>query len=222
MPLSARLREQAAPIWEQEHAHPFVRGLGDGTLAPERFRVWLRQDYIFLIEYARVLALATARSDDLETQAHFSGLLQETLNSEMELHRGYAGRFGVEAVDLERAVPAPTTRAYTDFLMRVAHEGPLVSIVAALLPCAWGYSEIALRLQSREGGPADTRYAGWIRTYSSREFLESAEWLRALLDRLADRLPDREQERLANIFLTSSRYEYLFWDMCYSNSTWPV
>ena len=52
-----RLRQKAAGIWEAQHQHPFVRGIGDGTLDLERFKFWLRQDYVFLIEYARLLAL---------------------------------------------------------------------------------------------------------------------------------------------------------------------
>ncbi|MFQ5876198.1 MAG: thiaminase II [Acidobacteriota bacterium] len=222
MPLSVRLRERAAPIWEREQAHPFVRGLGDGTLEPDRFRVWLRQDYLFLIEYARVLAMAAARAEDLETQARFSDLLQATLRTEMDLHRRYARRFGISEADLERTAPAPTTQAYTDFLVRVALQGPLAAIVASLLPCAWGYAEIARRLVRPGGAPEGSPYAEWIRAYSSREFGEYADWLKDLLDRLADGAPDREQERLTRIFLTSSRYEYLFWEMCHCKSSWPV
>jgi len=37
-------------------------GIGEGTLGLERFKFWLRQDYVFLIDYARLLALAAARS----------------------------------------------------------------------------------------------------------------------------------------------------------------
>jgi thiaminase/transcriptional activator TenA len=58
------LRQEAAGLWEAQHQHPFVRGIGDGTLGLERFKFWLRQDYVFLIEYARLLALAAARSPD--------------------------------------------------------------------------------------------------------------------------------------------------------------
>ena len=65
--LTRRLRQKAAGIWEAQHQHPFVRGIGDGTLSLERFKFWLRQDYVFLIEYARLLALAAARSPELET-----------------------------------------------------------------------------------------------------------------------------------------------------------
>ena len=49
-----RLRQKAAAIWEVQHQYPFVRGIGEGTLDLERFKFWLRQDYVFLIEYARL------------------------------------------------------------------------------------------------------------------------------------------------------------------------
>ena len=48
------LRQKAAGLWEAQHQHPFVRGIGDGTLDLEKFKFWLRQDYVFLIEYARL------------------------------------------------------------------------------------------------------------------------------------------------------------------------
>ena len=45
MAFADELYKAAAPIWEAQLKHPFVRGLGDGTLPPEAFRRWLRQDY---------------------------------------------------------------------------------------------------------------------------------------------------------------------------------
>jgi thiaminase/transcriptional activator TenA len=218
---SQRLRRRADAVWEAQHRHPFVRGIGDGTLDLEAFKFWVRQDYLFLIEYARVLGLAAAKAPDLETMTRFAGLLDETLRVEMGLHRSYAAEFGISEEELEREEMASATRAYTDFLVRTAAVGDFAELVAALTPCMWGFCEIAQRLAAGPK-PADDRYRRWIEMYSSPEFAELARWCRDLLDRLAQGLRAKEQQRLENAFLTSSRYEYLFWEAAYRCEGWPV
>lgn len=215
------LRHKVAGIWETQQQHPFVRGIGDGTLGLERFKFWLRQDYIFLIEYARVLALAAARSPDLETMIRFGTLLKETVEPEMNLHRAYAAEFAISHEDLEREMPAPTTQAYTDFLLRVAATGDFAELAAALLPCMWAFSEIGQRLAAQSAS-SERRYARWIAMYSSSEFAELTEWCRELLDRLAAGLPERELQKLEAAFVTSSRYEWQFWEMAWKMERWQV
>ena len=216
-----RLRRQADRIWDAQFQHPFVRGIGDGTLELERFKFWIRQDYVFLIEYARLLALAAARSPDLETMTRFATLLKETVETEMNLHRGYAAEFQIGTRELEGESPAPTTRAYTDFLLRVATIGDFAELAAALLPCMWAFSEIGQQLAAQPQ-PSDERYAKWIAMYSSREFAELARWCRDLVDDLAEGLPERDLQRLEAAFLTSSRYELQFWEMAWKMEKWPV
>jgi len=218
---SERLRRKSSGVWEAQYQHSFVRGIGDGTLSLERFKFWLRQDYVFLIEYARLLALAAARSPDLETVIRFATLLKETVQTEMNLHRAYAAEFGISLEELEKEAPAPTTRAYTDFLLRVATTGDFAELAAALLPCMWAFSEIGQRLATQPG-PSDRRYAKWIAMYSSREFAELAQWCRDLLDSLAAGLPERDLQKLEAAFLTSSRYEWQFWEMAWKMERWPL
>jgi len=216
-----RLRQEAARIWEAQSKHPFVLGIEDGTLSLERFKFWLRQDYLFLIEYARLLGLAAARSPDLDTMIRFATLLKETVETEMNLHRAYAAEFQINREELEREPIAPAARAYTDFLLRVAATGDFAELVAVLLPCMWGYSEIGLRLATQPA-PSDKRYAKWIAMYSSPEFAEMAQWCRDLLDRLAAGLPERDLKKLRAAFLTSSRYEWQFWEAAWKIERWPV
>ena len=106
-PFSERLRKKADDIWEAQHRHPFVRGIADGTLSLDRFKFWVRQDYLFLIDYARLLALAVARSPDLQTMSRFTELVTATLQTEMKLHRSFAGEFGISPQELEREPVAP-------------------------------------------------------------------------------------------------------------------
>jgi len=71
-------------------------------------------------------------------------------------------------------------------------------------------------------GSADPLYARWIGTYASAEFQEVGAWLRACLNERAAALPETELAALEAIFLTSSRYEYMFWDMAWRREAWPV
>jgi thiaminase/transcriptional activator TenA len=219
--LSDELRQGAADVWEAQHRHPFVLGIGDGTLELDRFRFWVRQDYLFLIEYARLFALGAARAPDLETMRRFAELARATVEDEMDLHRSYAAELGIPADELEREAMAPTTRGYTDFLVRTAATGDFAELLAALLPCMWGYSEIGRRLAEGDS-PDEPHYAKWIEMYASAEFAELARWCRELTDAAGAALSARQRERVADVFLTSSRYELAFWEMAWSGEAWPA
>ncbi|HYW27475.1 MAG TPA: thiaminase II [Terriglobales bacterium] len=212
MSFSAELRRAAEPIWQAQHDHPFVRGIGDGTVDIERFKRWLRQDYRFLVEYCRVFALAAARSPDLDTLRRFAELLQATAVTEMDLHRSYAAGFGITPGELEAEEMSPVTRGYADFLVRTAATGDFAELAAALLPCMWGFNEIGLRLAER-GRPADERCAAWIDAYADPAFTELANWCRDLVDGLAEAARPDVRARMRDAFLVSSRYELAFWDV---------
>jgi thiaminase (transcriptional activator TenA) len=220
MAFSEELYGDARRIWDAQLAHPFVQGIGDGSLPVERFRRWVCQDYLYLKEYARLFAWAVAKADRLESMGWYAKVLDLTLNTEMALHRTYAERFGISVPELEAQAMWPTTRAYTDFLVRTAADGDMLDLLAALLPCAWGYAYVAQHLD--QARPGDQRYADWIQQYVSEEFVQAAEWLKAELNRLTEGAAPAKRERLAEIFLLSSRYEWLFWEMCWKGEAWPV
>jgi thiaminase/transcriptional activator TenA len=211
-PFTAHLRALADPIWEAQHAHPFVRGIGAGTVDPEDLAAWMRQDYLFLIEYCRLFGLAAARAPDFATLTRFAELLHSTATVEMSLHRAYCQELGISIEELEREPLAPTTRAYTDFLLRVAALGDFSELAAALLPCMWGFSEIGQRLAA-SGMPDEPRCRKWIETYVDPDFAALAGWCRGLVDRLAQDVSTEQRRRMEEAFLTSSRYELVFWDV---------
>ena len=204
-----------ADQWDREKAHPFLTGLGDGTLPPDTFRYYMRQDYLFLIGYSRAVALASSKAERVEEMAWFARLLDETLSTEMALHVSFCADFGITEEELAATLPSPTTTAYIDHLWRTADSGPAVDAATAILPCSWGYAEIGAALMDKglpEGRPL---YGRWIEMYASPEFAALADWLRAYVDREADGIDEEGRGRLAHIFEVSSRYEYLFWDAAY-------
>ncbi len=216
------VEERALPVRQAILEHPFVQGIGRGDLDLDRFRHYITQDYVYLIDYGRVLALGAARAPELETMSWFARLLDETLNTEMELHRGYCAQFDITREELEATRPAPTTVAYTSYLIRVASQGSFGELAASLLPCQWGYWEIGEHLD-RQGPPSHAPlYAEWVGMYSSVEFRDLALHLRAITDRLGSAASPEEQAAMENAYMTSLRLEHQFWDMAWRLEAWPV
>lgn len=216
------IEREALPIRQAILAHPFVAGVGQGTLEVARFKHYVLQDYAYLIDYSRVLALAAARAPDLATMGWFARLLDETLNVEMDLHRSYCAQFGISSQELAATVAAPTTVAYTAYLLQLAHQGSFAELVAGLLPCQWGYWEIGDHL-ARQGEPADAPlYCQWIQMYVSPEFSQLAGEIRSLANRLGEQAGPAERAAMGKAYLTSLRFEYQFWDLAYNLEAWPV
>ena len=216
------IEQRSLPLREAILAHPFVVGVGRGDLPVEKFKFYVAQDYVYLIDYSRALALAVTRAPELDVMAWFAGLLNETLNTEMALHLSYCAEFGISTEELEATQAAPTTVAYTGFLLKTAAQGSFGELVAALVPCGWGYWEIGERL-ARRGPPADAPlYAQWIGMYSSDEFRDLALYLRTLAGRLGDAASPAERAAMEAAYVTSLRLEYQFWEMAYSLEEWAV
>ena len=218
-----RLFANVQPIWEKNHNHPFVQELGMGTLAKETFIYYMKQDYVYLIDYAKLFAVGAVKANDLETMGMFAQILHETLHVEMDLHRTFAAEFGITREELEATQPTPVNVAYTKYMLQVSQNGSLAEVVACLLPCAWDYWEIGKLLRKQYGHQIETNpYAKWIDMYDSEAFGEGAKWLIQLMDELAEGKPERELAKLEEHFQITSKYEYLFWDMNYHKQDWPI
>jgi thiaminase (transcriptional activator TenA) len=212
------LRTAATDLWQAQLDHPFLEGIVDGSLDPDRFRYYIRQDYLYLIDYGRAFAIACAKAPRLETMRGFAELAQATLGTEMDLHRSYAAEWGVSQADFEAEQPGLATRAYADFLLRTAAVGDFGELVAALLPCMWGYSWLGRKLAERPA-PDEERYARWIEMYASDDFAELAEWCRGVCDEASADAGADGRTRMRQAFLASSGYEVDFWDAGWNYSS---
>lgn len=220
MSFSQHLRSIADEIWEAQHRHSFVTGIGDGSLDLDRFGYWLRQDYLYLIDYARLFGAGMLKAPTLELMNTMSQLGHGILHTEMDLHRSYVAEFGISMEDLEQETKAPTCQGYTDFLLRTATVGDFPELMGALLPCIWGYGEVGDRLAER-GMPADDRLQRWIEMYTSEEFRQLGVWCRQATDQVCAGLSSSALQRVEEAFVTSSRYELAFWEMAWSGEKWP-
>ncbi len=222
MSFCEEIERESAAQREAMANHPFVRGIGDGTLPMDRFRHFITQDYVYLVDFARCLALAAAKAPDLPTMSWFARAVDYILNTEMDLHRSYCAGFGITEADLDATRHAPTTYSYTSYLLRVAHQGSFGELVAALIPCIWGYWQVGKRLAD-QGEPENAPgYAEWIRMYAAPGQQAVAEESREICDRVAATAGSAEIAAMKEAYITCTRYEQAFWEMAWTLQDWPV
>ncbi len=201
--------------WRAYIEHDFVRGLAEGTLEEGAFRHYLKQDYLFLIHFARAYALAAYKSRTLADlrQAHEG--LKAIVDLELGLHVGYCREWGISEASLAELPEARATMAYTRYVLDTGNRGDLLDLHVALAPCLVGYGEIADWINARAEtvrGDANP-YDAWIAMYESEEFQAARRAEEAWLDaRLTDVTPARFAE-LTQVFRDATRLEIDFWQM---------
>ncbi|MBI4233118.1 MAG: thiaminase II [Chloroflexi bacterium] len=211
MGLSQELREKHQALWERMVTHPFVQELGQDTLPLERFQRYLLQDYVFLAALVKAVAMAVAKAPDMDTARTLAAFLHGLLQGEETLFRETFRQWGVSMREYLKAEPTPTTRAYSDFVLRVAHEGDFAALLTLLVVSEWTYLDWATRLVQAGKVPSTDAYRKWVEIHSTPGFRTFVEWLRGRLDSLAQGpRPDLEE-----VFRTALHYEYRFWEAAY-------
>ena len=211
--VSYRLHNAAASIWEDCLKHPFVTGIGDGTLEVEKFRYFMLQDYLYLFDYARVFALGVAKARDPELMRTFAANVNAILGGEMKIHRAYMKRLGITEAQVFAVKPALDNLSYTNYMLSVANSGTPMEIVASILACSWSYAEIGQALAAIPGAAEHPFYGEWIQGYSSEEYAATNQALIELMDSLAADASEDQIAYLTEVFVNCSRYELGFWDM---------
>ena len=211
--LFAALREAAADDWRSYVEHPFVQGLGDGTLPEAAFRHYLVQDYLFLIQFARAYGLAAYKADTLaEIRAAADGL-KALVEVEMDLHRAYCADWGLDEAALDAVEADGATLAYTAYVLERGLAGDLLDLRTALAPCVIGYGEIGARLAADPATRTDgNSFAPWIEMYAGADYQAFMQAEIEALNALAARRGGSARfARLSATFRTATRLEAGFW-----------
>lgn len=218
MRLSEVLYEEVKEIWDGYLTHPFVTGIGDGTLPLEKFRFYMIQDYLYLYDYCKVFALGIVKAQDPELMRFFADFVHSTLNGEMTIHRSYLARLGYDIAGIEQEEKALTNLSYTHYMLAIGQNEGLAELLVSILSCAVSYEHIGKHLAAIPGAADHPFYGEWIRGYASEEYAAGNVRLNDMVDRLGEGLSRERIDRLKEIYRNCSRYEMMFWDMAYTMS----
>lgn len=184
------------------------------------FGQYVAQDVHYLRDYARALALVGAKAPTLPATAMFARHAAEVFDVELALHATLLPELGLDAALLDEIPVAPTTRAYTSYLLATAYGGSFAEGLAAVLPCYWIYARVGAALVER--GSPDRRYQSWIDSYGGDDFAATVAEVLELVDHVGRTLSPTEEVVARAHFVTTARYEWMFFDAAHRRETWPV
>jgi thiaminase (transcriptional activator TenA) len=217
---TGELGQGIAEVYGAILGHPFLTGLADGSLPHDAFAFYVVQDALYLRRYATALAAVASRAPDTAGTEMFARHAADAIIVEQTLHGLLLSDLGIDPAAARTAEAAPTTLAYTSYLLATISGGSYAEGVGAVLPCYWIYWEVGKELLRR--GSPDPRYQRWIDTYGSEQFGDVVRDVLAVTDGLGPGLASPERARVHRHFRTSSRYEWMFWNMGYRKEIWPL
>ena len=211
------LRESNLSNWLLYTKHEFVQKLANDSLHENFFLNYLKQDYLFLIQFSKAWSLAILKSDNLEEMKIAASTVNELINFEMGLHISLCKKYGISKFDLENTEEENENIAYTRYVLELGYSGDFLDLLSALAPCVLGYGEIGINLQ--DSNPKISMYRKWIETYSSSEYQNVCFNVGKLIDksfqlRLGENYTNTYKWKKANqIFKKATSLEVDFWNM---------
>ena len=195
---------------------PFIRELISGTLGHDRFIFYVQQDSLYLLDYSKVLAIIASKSNDTERILEFLKFAEYSILVEKERHKELLKKYSIQPVNQK----SPACFSYTNFLLSVAALRSIEEAVASILPCFCVYEKVGEYIcsHSSEKNP----YQDWINAYADKEFKEATRKALAITDEIADQANDITREKMKEVFIVSTKMEYIFWDSAYKKEQWAI
>lgn len=212
------LWRSAEPIYRQTLEHPFLTSLQEGKLPKAKFDFYLVQDAQYLRAFGRALSILAAKAPREDWAVTLNQHAIDTLKAERQLHETILASRGIDTRAAVASGMAPTNVAYTNHLLATVSERPFLEGLAAMLPCYWVYQRVGEHLAAK--GSPDKDYQAWIDMYAAEGYADSVNAILNMVNTQAEGETEAARDRAKALYLRSTRYEYLFWDMAWREERW--
>jgi len=205
-----KLKSNCNKEWSEYTGHKFLSDLVSNKLPDKNFKKYLVQDYIFLQQFLKILALSVYKSNSFE-EINRSVNFIKGIDHEIKLHISYCKKWQISLRSLSNIKVERANSAYTDHVLSVGKNGNNLDIFSSLSPCIIGYGEIGFKL-SKIKNWKKSKYSSWIKMYSSKEYQQVAKDNIDYLDILFKNNKKKNLTKLKKNFKKSTILEKNFWE----------
>ena len=208
------LKSSCKKEWSEYTNHNFLLDLVNNKLPDKNFKHYLVQDYIFLQQFLKILALTVYKAKTFEEIQRSIDFIKG-IDSEIKLHVNYCKKWNIPIKSLNNIIVEKANHAYTDHILKIGKNGNNLDIFTCLSPCIIGYGEIGYKL-SKITNWKKSKYSSWIAMYSSNEYQKVAKENIEYLDILFQTNKKKNLPILKKYFTDSTILEKKFWQ-CFLN-----
>ncbi|MCD6171614.1 MAG: thiaminase II [Thermoplasmata archaeon] len=215
MKITEKLYNDASKIWGKIVNHPFVIEIYSGSLPEKKFKFYALQDYNYLVGITRAMTIIASKSDFWKMKEILI-LAQKEAGIELQNYEKLLKSVGLSIEEAMATEPSPTNLAYMNYIGMIAYTGDVYEGIAGILPCFWSYQEIAKKNRYLLKKNKNSIYLKWAETYFTEEYKQIVEKMKNMLNEA------KNYDAVKKIFLTASKYEYMFWEMSYKMERWQI
>ena len=216
MKFSDKLYAGVNDLWREAADKPFVREMALGTLSEKRFRNYMIQDYLSLLDYMEILSFIRSQTEDEVLRRFLLAVINETESETYRVHLPHMRKIGVSDEETASAVRLQVISEYTEYMRAQVREHGFLAGLTALLQCSWVYAYIGEKMTaecSEEIAASPFRF--WFDAYTCKEYIEANQMWVDTLDRETEGITDDTAMLLKSIFRTCAEYENKLWDDLY-------
>ena len=159
-----KLKNSCKKEWSEYTNHKFLSDLVNNKLPYKNFKNYLVQDYVFLQQFLKILALSVYKSNNFD-EINRSINFIKGIDHEIKLHISYCKKWKIPLKSLNNIVVEKANSAYTDHVLKVGKNGDNLDIFSCLSVCIIGYGEIGFNLSKiknwKSYGNFSTQMAGF-------------------------------------------------------------
>ncbi|NSM57023.1 TenA family transcriptional regulator, partial [Wolbachia endosymbiont of Atemnus politus] len=152
---------EAFDIIKKIKEHPFNVELMNNTLDYEKFKFYLQQDFLYLVDCTRALLIIAAKANDIEIMDKLTHIAVGTFAT-----RDYYREYFADCDLSDNHKKSKTCSAFTNFLIRIAYHNSVAEGLAAFYPCFYIY-QIVVRRIMKGNTTTNNRYQKWIDFFST-------------------------------------------------------
>ena len=199
-----QLLQNYTQAWHEATAHPFLEQCKLGTIQPQQFNTWLVQDYLFVVDFTRMVGRILA----IAPPHHFDVILDGLSALKDELN-WFQEKAGERQLDLNTQ-KQPTCTKYCDYMHSLA------AMPYPVQATAFWAIELAYNQGWQLPGVMPLPYTEFAARWGNAGFTEYVKLLEQQADQVLQTGSETVHHQAEKSFLKVANLEKDFWQMAFN------